>query len=838
MNAADKPVFVWLEVRGFRSFGTEARRMDLSSPLVVIHAGNSQGKTNLAEAIEFLLTGRSSRRDLFGGARAEYNSSLRNAYLPEGAEVWVAAGIRDAEGITHELRRDLVTDFVGAADCDSRLTVDGIERQDCTDFGLHLGDGVMGAPVLLQHTLRYVLSTEPKQRAAFFKALLTLTDLDLLRQRVAVQRVDIESCTESATMATVRALGATPMAPQMAVILAVDPSSLTAQQEIDGAILAAGATLTPDAESVVALRLAVEQLHVDRADRLFPLTAFVATARLSKTPPTLDIGPYTMALAKVDQAVATLLPAISALLSAPDYEHLVHPVDCPICATASALTPARIEVLRDQLRAGTDLDDVTSDTVRFVRRSRDAWTAWAGAVKSSIPVAGSWNDASVEAARMSFVGLCGDEASVFDAAVAHASALHLAAAVLVQRVKALDDLLAHLARAVERRVEPDVDLGDVLMQVKQDVADLEQLLSRNEAFTNLRAVVGPKLSQQTSRDGINELLALISHSADVHEELRARAARASAVKRLSAVDRVLRQASSAVLDSRFTEMSSAIEHWWLTIRPDELVSFAGVKRRAAGAVFVNLVASLQPQASAEAVERDALGVYSDSQLNALGLSTFLARAQLTDARAVILDDPIPGSDGDHRLTFVQNTLAGLLALGRQVILTTYDPKLAEWASASHSARDPLTFDLNLLDAVLGTEPTQTSDAYSRFMLQAEDNLNAPTAGGRRAACNAYRSAAERIAKQIIATNRSATGAACSVDDVDHEASQLGDLVQLVRGFAFSNEEAGKWSLMPKVLNPGSHDDDVPSTIELKQIRGNLRAIAKMHRNKWPDGLIG
>ena len=97
---------VSLEIRGFRAFGTEPRTLDLDAGLVVIHAGNSQGKTSLAEAIEFLISGRSSRRELLGGAKAEYNDSLRNAHLADSdTDVYVQAVVRDAAGNTHQAIR-------------------------------------------------------------------------------------------------------------------------------------------------------------------------------------------------------------------------------------------------------------------------------------------------------------------------------------------------------------------------------------------------------------------------------------------------------------------------------------------------------------------------------------------------------------------------------------------------------------------------------------------------------------------------------------------------------------------------------------------------------------
>lgn len=230
-------------------------------------------------------------------------------------------------------------------------------------------------------------------------------------------------------------------------------------------------------------------------------------------------------------------------------------------------------------------------------------------------------------------------------------------------------------------------------------------------------------------------------------------------------------------------------------------------------------------------------MYSDSQLNALGLSIFLARAELLGSSVVVLDDPIPGSDADHRLTFVQNTLTRLLDAGTQVILTTFDSKLADWAQSNHDHRGLVSYQLTLSDPSAGIDPTQTSDAFSRLLLEAEDNLYAPTYRGRRPACGSYRAAAERLAKQIVATGRTHDGQACTVADIDAEAPMLRELVPLVSGYALDNAEKGQWRTFAKVLNPGNHDDEVPATTDLKQVCGNLRRIAKEHREHWPTGLL-
>ncbi|MCV7070305.1 AAA family ATPase, partial [Mycobacterium rufum] len=236
------PRLVSLEVRGFRAFGNEARTLDLDAGLVVIHAGNSQGKTSLAEAIEFLISGRSSRRELLGGAKAEYNDSLRNAHLATAdTDVYVAAVVRDAAGVTHEVRRELVSDFGQGTECDSRLLIDGIDADGLDQVGFPLADPPVRAPVLLQHILRHVLSTEPKQRVGYFKALLSLTDLDSFRERVRTARGRVEAEQLGAALQRVGALTATPAASAGTAISALTKKPLTAESArtaIDEALLA------------------------------------------------------------------------------------------------------------------------------------------------------------------------------------------------------------------------------------------------------------------------------------------------------------------------------------------------------------------------------------------------------------------------------------------------------------------------------------------------------------------------------------------------------------------------------------------------------------------------
>lgn len=848
MNAAHRPRLISLEVRGFRAFGAEARTLQLDAPLVVVHAGNSQGKSSLAEAIEFLISGRSSRRELLGGAKAEYNDSLRNAHLPTGDNnVYVQAVVRDIHGAIHEVRRELMCDFGQGTECESRLLLDGVEVADLERVGLPLADGPVRAPVLLQHILRHVLSTEPKQRVGYFKALLSLTDLDRFRERVRAARGRLESEQPRPALLKVGSVSGTPAAAAGTAITSLTKKPITpdaASTAVTKALLEAGAAVlvdpttgsNPTFDTLESLEVAIAAALEAQREKAFPLSAFTSAALTNDPPTSPDLSAYSGALAEADQHAARLTPMFDALLTVDEYAGLDHPVQCPVCGTDDALTPTRITLLRDQLRRTQTLGDAAKAAASALAGARQELDQFAAAVSRTVPAAVSWSDDQLAEAATVLRDLGVDTTLVTDArdqanrVIAAIGPLKTAITATRGQVEQAIDIVA------ARQALPD-DLAAQYRVISTAAGTLIDIIEEYTATAAaLRTAVEDATRDRITVSGLNELNDLLSLRADIVSELVTESARQRTIKRLSNAESELRAAAGAVLDARFAQMSDTITKWWATIRPEELVGFGGIKRRAGGALFVNLIASLRIDPTSTPVEREALGVYSDSQLNALGLSIFLARNELLGAPIVMLDDPIPGSDADHRLTFVQNTLSELLGAGIQVLLTTFDSKLAEWAYTSHGASDAVAYRLDLIDIKAGTEPTQTTDVFGQLMLEAEESLHAPTAKGRRSACNTLRSAAERLAKQIIATGQTQAGAQTTVADI--KAKILGDLTPLVLPLAVDgNAEKGQWKLFSKVLNPGSHDDDVPSTTDLKQIFSNLRKIAKNHQQHWPGGLL-
>lgn len=127
----------WLEICGFRSYA-EPQRFDFDGVLTVVDGANSLGKTSTAEAIEFLLTGTTVRRQLLGGAKAEFAECLRNAHIGANAPVWVRAGIVGSDEVEHTVERVLEADYTAEDECRSQLTIDGAVVDDPSSIGIVL----------------------------------------------------------------------------------------------------------------------------------------------------------------------------------------------------------------------------------------------------------------------------------------------------------------------------------------------------------------------------------------------------------------------------------------------------------------------------------------------------------------------------------------------------------------------------------------------------------------------------------------------------------------------------------------------------------------------------
>jgi hypothetical protein len=140
---------------------------------VVLHGPNGFGKTSLTEAVEWLLYGKTKRRERGETlSQRDYQGSYRNAHAPAGSTTSVEAVLRSSTGVEFEVRRDLE---VGLRNLETSQTFVNGNPASLTTIGLPTDE--FFSPVIAQDSLQEFIHAKPKERRDKISAALGLDPL-------------------------------------------------------------------------------------------------------------------------------------------------------------------------------------------------------------------------------------------------------------------------------------------------------------------------------------------------------------------------------------------------------------------------------------------------------------------------------------------------------------------------------------------------------------------------------------------------------------------------------------------------------------------------------------
>ena len=222
------------------------------------------------------------------------------------------------------------------------------------------------APVLSQHTLGYIFSVAPTDRAAYFRAVLDTQDLENFRSDVA----SLESTLSP------------PPAPELDKLIALEAISelsalakkmRAAKTKVDlGKHISAALKLVLDSAGIASKPTGAEraeQLHdvlEHRRAQTFPTSLF---SRRSFTGWKGVDETFAHTLKKFEQERRTveaetrrLIALFKAALSIKAVDAAHEPIDCPLCATPAVLTPTRVAHIREQVAANQAYQDAEKAT--------------------------------------------------------------------------------------------------------------------------------------------------------------------------------------------------------------------------------------------------------------------------------------------------------------------------------------------------------------------------------------------------------------------------------------------------------------------------------------------
>jgi hypothetical protein len=837
------PRINWLEIQGFRAFGKELQRVDFSSQLSVLWGPNSQGKTSFAEAIEFLFSGSIVRKELLASAQDEFADSLRNTHLPSSKAVYIAAEVVDSSGTPHSIRRTLASDFSKRATCTSTLEIDGkpATADDFTKIGIALSQPPMAVPILMQHTLGYLFTAKPLERSLYFKALLEVGDLDLLRNAIG-QRETSLSVADTHLIKKLKSAAAIDnqdVKDILAPLLALDETPPHVAQAISDALDALSRSAGIAAPSDIATKIeVVERVLQQKQTKTFPLaqlnrgtftTAFIANDELWTS-----LDSFGEQSQKVDTEVKELTNLFTEVLKVPAVVANTSAIDCPVCGTEDALTQGRVQVIRDKLKTSQAYVDAQARVQSSLRQLDTKLTTLEGSVRE---------------ARPSFRGLRSRQRKETSFSVErmrellpeeHQERLQTWLRELRSYLRSMGRLakLAAVTKTTAKQEAGKFANGEAVQGLRTSIADLTEQQTRSVQIEKayaaaeqvlkdaLRAVVDAK----SNTTGWQELLDMAEDQDLLLSEIIDMKARAVVKGELTKALQKIDRAKEEVMNDKFAGMSQEIQDWWERLRPDEPVYFSGVKPRPQTVRTIDFKVSLAT--TSERLNphvRDVIAIFSMSQMHCLGLAAFLARSVREKCGFVVLDDPILSSDEDHRTSFLHIALEALLKAGFQIILLTQDQGIQKDVTSLYAHLSIDQFQIILAEPANGAEITKTADSISAMLARVKPYIGNARLEARKFAAEKSRNIAERVCKEIAVNNRRVNGEpTAAITDYKGAKGTLESLITEVEKYLMDLSHPGKLRVVARTLNPGCHDDNVPTKEALKQAYGELVGFRKQY----------
>ena len=693
----------------FRGFKALLGPIDLTGDLIVIEGKNSSGKTSLAEALEFLFQGSLSRREEHvEGSPAELENCIGNQLRPSGESTFVEARFVKHLGTPNEknvvLRRRLTRDYgtTSTSICESKLLLDGSElsKEEEAEILEELFSFV--PPLLMQHTLRSFVQSLPSQRRQYFERIFSLNELTDLIGKAVIGKAKLPEFKNpkggNGLLQWESLIGQLrhPEAKKYA-----GKAKSGAKRDQTRALAAALIEVARLEFSAPNLDLAEVETWIDQKQKGARQKSFPPLAQLRpKQQPNHELS-KNLAGSETRKANAearwkeyefarnsTNAVRENALAIALALENMVQVglIDreqaiqiCPLCGHESPATLTKNRLV--EIGGWKPLVEAEKD-------ARANFDAEIRLLKDDLQVL-------IQESRHTLPVLPDLDQYLKDVS----SEVLNAASSLVRVRSRIETVMRQHVDKAQLLVDADMGKLDTLEKVTNYasectacIGNLKDLPKHAEQYRkslrSLESIVGQAASLDEDYRKRESWLTCYRAQGDILDDFEWEIAKLSSQKELANIRKELMKFRGNYLESRRVMFSEGMQEVWSCLREDTYSAFSNlqvpVPKGKGFPVLLEVKATLDD--GSETKEIDALKVFSESQVNALGIAAFVTRSRLLGHDLLIFDDPVQSMDEDHFKTFARDVLPPILDEGRQVILLTHNETFARDISYWHHER--------------------------------------------------------------------------------------------------------------------------------------------------------
>lgn len=700
-----------IQVQHFRGFRESIGEIDMGGNLIVIEGKNSSGKTSLAEALEWLFSGSLSRREnIFSGNARELAHCIANRHRPPNKETWVSAvfstlpeyGTAEAFSLRRVLQEDYGTSK--NASCKSVLYFN--DKALLADEEQRVLDKYFAGvpPLLMQHTLRDFVQGDPKWRRKYFERLLQLDEMtELIRSAVISgnRLTDFPSPSGGQHLDLWEQLGSSleNSASRNVFTTQIDSGRSDATKRVSDILSSISLSEFPsllvgqNSSEKIITALREEQERALR--KSFPLLAQLRPHRRvsnypHETQPFQSIEtlgqkmrsawdqyePALIATDALSDKNLAVSKAFKILLEAGTIQVGKDVQNCPLCAheQRDTLSANRISTI-ERWHAVREAEQASRKEMLTAKNSLLA------IVKSSLedfndllpnfPIDADW-DSAIQTAGDQLREEAGELRRLLERQLNELTSFVIRGRKLIETSSQIPSSKGECESLIE-------DVTDVAL----GLAELPSMAKAYcDALASLEDTIGMEASMDSGYRLRDCILLCYNSDSSIADDLRWEHAKRLARQELEMVRESLIMYRQEFLENRRMKFNDGIESVWKSLRDERYSAFSHLhipKSRGVGfPIELELKALIDD--SNEQLEVDALSVFSESQVNALGIAAFVTRSMMLGHRILVFDDPVQSMDEEHFFTFARNLIPDILNGGNQVVLLTHNDAFARGIS--------------------------------------------------------------------------------------------------------------------------------------------------------------
>lgn len=678
----------------FRGFRDNPTPILLEADLVVVEGRNSSGKTSLSEGIEWVLTGELSRRTggEYGNAR-ELADCIANEFRPKGEHTWVELRL-SIDDRPLLLKRVLRRDYSATAsdEAESELFVDN--KAVTKDEEIALRERIFAGvhPILMQHNLHRFVHDDPRSRRRYFERLLQIDELTSLIEKAVVGPARLKQIRNPAGGTGLAALDALcaelpdlPSIRELRKIERLTPDKVP--ERLSKSLIAAGKELFPsvlsDANTLGQCRDALAEAQRQQREARLPLLSGLEQSRHDPAPSTVALRPQIKAFQEAGKRLEIARTAAAAVSEAQRHlarvtqslvdASLIDPQSreaqmCPVCEhSPPTLASERVKALtslgpltKTVDAAATDFQGKRDSVAREIAHV----TATAKSVIPALP--------SKEHIVSQLSGASQRVQGLAHSALASAAQVESVGQQLLQDAKNLGSLVA---KAVYNLDDAEMAMNALHVSVE---ALLPVLASHREEVSHLEEAVGAASRDDTGYRVREKWLEVSNLITAVGEDVAWERAKGGAKDSLDGLREGLISLRGEIIEQARETFSRQISEVWQLLRNDSGARFSQLTIPDARGKGYKLEFELKAtitDGSTDA-EVDVLRVFSESQVNVIGLAAYVTRAKLLGHKLLIFDDPVQSMDEEHFRSFAAKLLPSLLEEGFQIVILTHSDTFA------------------------------------------------------------------------------------------------------------------------------------------------------------------